>query len=232
MKKRNVFLTALLLCSSLSVSAAVQLSSSRIIFKQEQKEATLSLKNTSSNKSFLIQAWMSDQENNKLTSSPFLLTPPLFKMAQNSSANIRIINSGRQNFSQDKETLFRLNLLSIPSQTDAEGAKLVVNNQSIIKFIYRPASLSDHDAALAYQKLQIKSDGKYLTLTNPTPYYVNIGQISLNGANLGANGLSVLGTVPPLGAVTLPYNAALRNVTLTAIGDRGALLTPRSVQLR
>ena len=231
MKKSNSILTALLLCSSMSVSAAVQLSSSRIIFKEGQKEATLTMRNTASNQSFLVQTWLSDVNNNKLTPSPFLLTPPLFKMTQNSSANLRVINSGRQSFAQDKETLFRLNILSIPSQTDAEGAKLVVNNRSIIKFIYRPASLSNHDAALAYQKLQIKTDGKYLTLTNPTPYYVNIGQISLNGARLSANDLSAMGTVPPSGTVTLPYNVTLRNVTLTAIGDRGALLTPRSVQL-
>ncbi|MFP3541429.1 fimbria/pilus periplasmic chaperone, partial [Pseudomonas sp. SIMBA_044] len=72
--------------------------------------------------------------------SVFLVTPPLFKMAPESASLLRVIKIG--NLPEDRESLFWLNVRSIPSvKSGVDANQLTLSVQSRMKLIYRPQAL-------------------------------------------------------------------------------------------
>ncbi|MGO7601815.1 hypothetical protein ACC738_38395, partial [Rhizobium ruizarguesonis] len=53
-----------------------------------------------------------------------------------------------------------------------------------IKLIYRPASLKDSGPDNASSKLKWSRQGQTLSVSNPTPYYINFQSISVGGRPL------------------------------------------------
>ncbi|MCX9114731.1 molecular chaperone [Aeromonas veronii] len=159
--------------------ASISLSSTRVIYEKNQKEASINVINNG-NQETLIQSWLERDSNNN-SPLPFAVTPPLAKIKNNQQQLLRILYQG-SGLPQDKESVFWLNVQEIPQQAEGEN-KLQLALRQRIKLFYRPAGLSG-SAALAPTNLTIKAINNRLELYNPTSYYINMLSFRQSGRDL------------------------------------------------
>ncbi|EPX2491959.1 molecular chaperone [Klebsiella michiganensis] len=107
---------ALLMTLSATSQAGVVVGGTRLIYEGGKKEASINLSNPDKN-IYLIQSWVDSEGRGKGTQAekaPFIVTPPLFRLDSNQQNILRIVRAGG-NLPEDKESLFWLNIKSIPS---------------------------------------------------------------------------------------------------------------------
>lgn len=176
-----IFLTLIgLLWSSVGL-ANVVITGTRIVYPAQNKEIGIELTNAGDTPA-LVQAWISDANNDRTKATPFVLMPPVFRMEGNKKQTLRVIHTQDKSLAQDKETLFYFNLLDIPPMLKAEEMKgqnyLQFSLLSNLKFFYRPANLKP-TIDKAYQHLTVQKNATGLTIANPTPYYMTISNVAL-----------------------------------------------------
>ena len=164
---------------SASVNAGVVIGGTRVIYDGGKKEASLSVNNPDS-VPFLIQSWI-DTQSGGAEKAPFIITPPLYRLDQGQQNVMRIVRAG--NLPEDKESMFWLNIKSIPSAPKKENT-LQVAVKTRIKLIYRPASLKGSVPELLADQLTWQKTGNQVQVTNPTKFYMNFNQITVNGKAL------------------------------------------------
>jgi chaperone protein EcpD len=222
--------------------ASVVITGTRVVFNAAQGETTVRLTNENSRPA-LVEAWIDDGDVNSTPDTahtPFLITPPLFRMDPNKDQSLRILFvPGAKPLPTDRESVFWLNVLEIPPKpTAAEQAGknyLQFAIRSRIKLFYRPDKLPG-EALTAPTKLTFKAtagQGTALEVHNPTPYYITITSLSL-----GANAKPIEGTdgmVAPFGDLRLPLKGIVQApapgtpVVFTTINDFGAADTHEGV---
>ena len=221
----------LCLCAAAAAHASVVISGTRVVFPARQGEATVRLTNEN-DYATLVEAWI-DAGDIKSTpnsaNSPFLITPPLFRMDPHKDQSLRIIyTQGSQPLPTDRESLFWLNVLEIPPKPAAQAAGqnyLQFAIRSRLKLFYRPANLPG-DALKAPDRLIFTAQGPALVAHNPTPYYVTISKLSLGDNGKPIDGAS--GMVAPFGDLHLPLKSLAQApsagtaVVFTIIDDYGA----------
>lgn len=215
--------------------ASVVITGTRVIFNAAQGETTVRLTNDNSRPA-LVEAWIDDGDVNSTPDSahtPFLITPPLFRMDPNKDQSLRILFvPGAKPLSTDRESVFWLNVLEIPPKPGAseQAGKnyLQFAIRSRIKLFYRPVKLPG-DVLTAPGKLTFKAvagQGAALAIHNPTPYYITITNLSL-----GANRKPIEGTdgmIAPFGDLRMPLKGVARApatgtpIAFTTINDYGA----------
>lgn len=63
------------------VQAGVNVGATRVIYQSKEKEANLSLSNSSEDGvPYLVQSWVSPYENRDDSADEFIITPPLFRL--------------------------------------------------------------------------------------------------------------------------------------------------------
>lgn len=215
--------------------ASVVVGGTRVVLPAQQGEVTVRLTNDSDHPA-LVEAWIDTGDLNSTPDtahSPFLITPPLFRMDPQKDQSLRIIyTQGAQPLPADRESLFWLNVLEIPPKPS--GPQTAGRNylqfaiRSRLKLFYRPASLPG-DAMKAPDKLTFKAAGgsnTALVVHNPTPYYITISKLALGTGGKTIDGAS--GMVAPFGDLRLPIKgveqppAAGTPVGFTTIDDYGA----------
>lgn len=215
--------------------ANVVIGGTRVVFPAQQGEVTVRLSNEG-DKPALVEAWIDTGDVNSTPDSvdtPFLITPPLFRMEPRKDQSLRILYvRGAKPLPTDRESLFWLNVLEIPpkpSGATADKNTLQFAIRSRLKLFYRPANLSG-DVLKAPDQLRFKAvvDGQdeALEVHNPTPYYITISKLSLGtgvAPIAGANGM-----IAPFGSLQLPLKGIVRApsagtpVVFTTISDYGA----------
>lgn len=229
--------TVLALCLAIPVvaHASVVIGGTRVVFPAQQGEVTVRLSNEGVHPA-LVEAWI-DTGNPDSTpdsvNTPFLITPPLFRMESHKDQSLRILyTQGSQPLPTDRESMFWLNVLEIPPKpTGKEYAGrnyLQFAIRSRLKLFYRPAGLAD-DALQASDKLTFKvaaGQGAALEVHNPTPYYVTISNLSLG---IDSKPLAeISGMVAPFGDLRLPLKGVAQApasgtaVVFATINDYGA----------
>lgn len=227
---------AVTLCVAIPMArASVVIGGTRVIFNAAQGEATVRLSNDNTRPT-LVEAWIDDGDINATPDTahtPFLITPPLFRMDAHKDQSLRILYvQGDKPLPTDRESVFWLDVLEIPPKPT--GPQYAGKNylqfaiRSRIKLFYRPAKLPG-DVLKAPNQLTFKAlagQGTALEIHNPTPYYITISSLSL-GANQkpieGADGM-----VAPFGDLKLALQggahapAAGTPITFTTINDYGA----------
>jgi fimbrial chaperone protein len=184
---KHVFIAAcLLLVSSLQVAhAGVVVGGTRLVFKGAVKDTSIGLENTDKS-AFLVQAWVEDEKGGD-AQSVFLVTPPLFKMAPESASLLRVIKIG--NLPEDRESLFWLNVRSIPSvKSGVDANQLTLSVQSRMKLIYRPQALLANTVDAMAAGLQWHCRGASLGVSNPTKYYMNFASVKVSGVEIKTPG--------------------------------------------
>lgn len=206
---------------SLSAFASIQITGTRVIFPSDKKEVSVLLHNAE--RTVLVQPWIDLYHGNNDENIPFLVTPPLFRMEVGQQAVIRILKI-REDFAEDRESLYWFNVQEIPQTTKAKNVlQLAITTR--LKLFLRPAQLAapSHDD---YKKIiwkRVYHQEKWgVQANNPTPYFITLYSLRLNDRD----DLIAKEIVPPFGsAVYMLDKGALlpsaNSVSYQTINDYG-----------
>lgn len=214
--------------------ASVVISGTRVVFDASAGEATVRLTNQNTRPA-LVEAWIDAgdaQATPDTVKTPFLITPPVFRMNAHKDQSLRILHvPGKKPLPSDRESVFWLNVLEIPPKPSGAAAHANTLQFAIrtrIKLLYRPDHLSpsriDAPSRLTWSA---ETTGQNVTLkvTNPTPYYLTLSKVTVrtNGHTLKAE----TGMVAPFGHLELSMPkaanapAAGSKVTYYSLSDFG-----------
>lgn len=227
----TVLFYIILLWLPISIQAAegLKLPQTRVIFTEGEKSTTAGIQNLS-DKLYLVKAEVlnsTDQNVQENNNAPFLVVPPLFRLEPQSQYTVRILSQGAINLPDDRESVFYLSFLAIPSTTppgksdeSAVTAQVSVGIQTMIKLFYRPADLA-MTAREAQNKLVFHTDKDTVVMENPTPYYLTLNTLSLKGQNIGLEKSGAM--IAPFSKKTYHVNGKAEGAKYTVINDYGAV---------
>ncbi|MCD0502867.1 molecular chaperone [Bordetella petrii] len=214
-----VFATAL---AGNSALAAVQLSSTRVIMNEADKEVPVYAKNLT-NDPYVVQAWIDGDAEEMDT--PFFITPPLSRFEGHTERRLSVTRVGH-GLPADRESYFWVNVLEIPQKKAGDLNTLSLASRTRIKLFYRPAAIQDLPRGHAMLTWALVPDGKacLLAITNASAYTVNFAQIELQGQAPGF-GRGVI--AKPLATTSVPLGkcpaAAGLAATPRVVNDFGAV---------
>lgn len=221
----NIVLALLLAFFAVQVQAGIVIGGTRVIYNGEKKETSTSIRNQEKSGVYLVQSWI--DTGVKENKAPFIVTPPLFRINPGEENILRIVRTGGS-LPEDRESVFWLNVKSIPATDDSmpQNNVLQIVVKSRLKLFYRPAGLEGAQD-IAYKNLSVVRSGNHLTVSNPTPYYVTLFTLKVDGLEIKEADM-----VPPKGSVSfaLPSTTA-STVSWQAISDYGGISQPESRKL-
>ena len=240
MKKMRIYqalLGILFLLGTTLAQAGIVVGGTRIIYPADQAEVQVSLKNQDDAKRYLVQSWVSNTDDSK---APFVITPPIYKLDENRQTLLHVVYTGdKAKLPQDRESLFMANIKSVSALPEELRDKntLQFAIKTKIKLFYRPTALSDTAAKTAWQSLQFSRRNNQLTIKNPTPFYVTLGQLKVAqkevkplGKPDAPSALSMM--IAPFGEQVFALPAGAQSpVMWTAINDFGAETEARQQDL-
>lgn len=207
---------AFLLVASHAVYSSVNIGGTRVIFSGAQKEASLPVMN-GDKINYLMQTWIEYPGKNS-QKVPFVVFPPLFKLSAGGQSAIRIMRN-EVTLPDDRESYFWLNVKAIPATARAGSNQLQITVRTRMKLFYRPTSLkpgnNDFFKKVIYRRVK---DG--VVLSNPTPYYINFYNLSVNGASVPEADMIAPFSDAKFKLSASPDNNRL-NVRLSVINDSG-----------
>lgn len=157
--------------------AGITVGATRIVYHAENKETELNIEATDDSKAYLIQSWV--DTGDEVVKAPFVITPPLFRMDSGEQNRLRIIYSGNP-LPGDRESLFWVNVRSIPESDSDTTNKLQIAIKTRIKLFYRPEGLGNPPEDFSDQ-LKFSRSGNTLTVTNNSPWHAVFDQLTLGG---------------------------------------------------
>jgi len=201
----NVWLKVLVATLGITVGiqaqAGVIIGGTRLVYDGGKKESSLTVSNPDKTP-FLIQSWV-DPQDGDTTKAPFIITPPIFRLDGGQNNVLRVILTG-DNLPTDKESLYWINIKSIPSAEKKDNT-LQIAVKTRIKLIYRPRNLSG-DLNTAASTLKWQRDGNQLKVSNASPYYITFFNVKVNGALIKEASM-----VPPHSNAQMPMPAGSGN---------------------
>ncbi|MCU3987005.1 fimbrial biogenesis chaperone [Enterobacter mori] len=205
---------ALLPLALMTANAGVIIGGTRVIFEGAKKEATINITNPD-NTPYLIQSWI-DMQDGVSGKTPFIITPPLYRLDGGQKNLERIVMTG--SLPQEQESLFWLNIKAIPSASKQMNA-LQIAVKTRIKLIYRPDGLRASTPEEQANKLTWQRSGNAIQVNNPTPYVINFNEITLGGRKLD----DVTYVLPGASArFSLPEGVSGHSLTFKVINDYGS----------
>lgn len=208
-----------LMAITLPATAGVIIGGTRVVYDGARKEASISLKNPEKVAPYLMQSWVENSSESDSSKPPFIVTPPLFRLDAGKENVLRIVRTGG-NLPTDRESLFWLNIKSIPASNKTDENQLLISVKARLKLIYRPEGLKG-DANEAWKTLNYSRQGDKLQVTNPTPYYVSFQTIKVGAQEVDIKDSA---TLAPMGTLswTLPAGATGK-ISWKAINDYGGI---------
>ncbi|WEF29179.1 fimbria/pilus periplasmic chaperone [Klebsiella aerogenes] len=169
-----------LACYSTLSFAGLVLESTRVIYPAGENEVTLRMNNTGK-LPVLAQSWIDHGDETVAPdqlSSVFVLTPPINRVNGGKGQTLRISMMDSSKLPKDKESVYYLNVLAIPTKS-ADGMnnnQLNIAFKTRIKLFYRPDGLQG-SANKAPELLKWSISGNGVKASNPTPYYITISKV-------------------------------------------------------
>lgn len=207
--------------------ASISVGTSRIIFHQDNNSQSVDINNSSKHQTYLINVGISDTVNAKSTSSAFMPTPALFRIEPDSTNTVRILKKG-QTLPGDRESVFYFNTMAVPTSKASEGntsnhlgGTLQVATGNTVKLFYRPDNLPMTQKE-AMGKLQFVREGNSVRVSNPTPYFISLKNLTINGHTVRLNVIKGTSMIAPYAAISYPVPAGQGPTKWTAINDFGA----------
>lgn len=208
----------------------LRLAQTRVVFDAAQSDAKITMLNNSP-QVYLVQASVfNTPDPQDVTASPFMVTPPLFRLEPESQHTALVVRLGTTPLPADRESVFYLSLLAIPASSKAgepeanmTQAQVSIGIRNIIKLFYRPVALPMNSAA-AYSKLTFQQAGGRIEVSNPTPYYVTLAQMTVNKQLLDVSLHDPM--IAPFSQQSYPFTGQGTQVEWSAITDFGDM-SPR-----
>lgn len=209
-------------------SEGITLESTRVIYPgSESNGITFTITNNTNNV-YLLQSrvlpWLSGNTSSvqaKDISAPFVVVPPLIRFEPQSAVTL-LIRLAENNLPQDRESIWMLALKAIPAQSDktvGSEAQLILALQNNVKLFYRPAGISEQNADMRAEQLQFQLNDRYLTVTNPTPYYITLSDLMLGEQSVL---LSEQRMIAPYASTQYPVKEPAASVSWQIVGDNGS----------
>ncbi|WP_272691073.1 fimbrial biogenesis chaperone [Providencia sp. PROV116] len=231
--KFHIICSALFFFFAASCNAGIMIAGTRLVYEENRKEVSISISNPDK-VPYLIQSWLepdntSFTRGNEKSDLPFIITPPLFRLNGDASNSLRIVKV--KELPNDRESVYWLNIKSIPASNPDAQNQLLISVNSRIKLFYRPFDLLQKDAATAYQHLSFTYQNGKLLAKNPTPFYISLQTLTVN-----KNEIEQPGMISPFAEqnweVTQINNSVPILVTWSAINDFGGKTATRTQSLR
>lgn len=209
--------------------ASVLIGGTRVILPGKGGEVTVRLTNDNTTPA-LVQAWIDrgdPQSTPDSVDTPFLVTPPMFRMEPQRDQSLRILYT-REPLPADRESLFWLNVLEVPpkpAELETDGKNYMqLAVRSRLKLFFRPEGLQG-DPLKAAEQLRFQVSAGSVLVSNPTPYHVTISDLAVDVG--GKAYASESGMVAPMSelrlrAEGLPAAPAGTAVRFTIVNDFGA----------
>ncbi|HFT7668201.1 TPA: molecular chaperone [Serratia marcescens] len=215
-------------CAAGHGEGGITLGGTRVVFDGSQESTSVPVTNTARQDVWLMRFWISPYDDPPASPStaalPFAVTPPLYRLDPDSTVQLRI-NKIVDTLPADRESVFWLNNLAIPPKKGEKslqkavqsGLQFAVNTR--IKLFYRPPALNDAAAVkTAPGRLIVVSQGKTLSVSNPTPWYLTLVQLSVNNTPVAVTQDTM---VAPFGSLTFPVGVVHGVLRYHTVDDRG-----------
>lgn len=205
---------------TLPTHAGVVIYGTRVIYPAEKNEVLVQLMNQGE-RSSLVQSWIDDGDTSlppEKIQVPFLLTPPVAKVAGDSGQQLKIKKMSNR-LPNDKESLFYLNVLDIPPNNPENAGKNVLKfaMQNRIKLFYRPAGIAAVNKS-TFQKLAMKRSGSSYSIKNDAANWITVTEVKVG--NVKINSESIM--LAPLSSTDVMLKGANANqYKMTIIDDHG-----------
>ncbi|WP_392560595.1 fimbrial biogenesis chaperone [Orbus mooreae] len=217
-----------LVFSFFSYANNIIVNGTRFIYPSNEKEITIQMTN-SADRPAIAQAWLDNGNANEspdTIKTPFQITPPISRIEAKGGQVLRIKLMNKAEIPTDKESLWWLNILDIPSVSKKAGKDenvLQLAIRSRFKFFYRPVNLGSPESAI--EKLSFSAKGKQLTINNNSPFYVTITKISTEN-KIALNAKTSM--IAPFSTEVVTLNKILKSgdkATINTLNDYGADVT-------
>jgi len=217
MFKKITLIASLLFCCQSVYAGGVSLGATRLIYPIDKNQVTLKVYNSDKDSNYLVQSWVTDENNNKV--SDFVITPPLFVIKSGSDSLLNVVYTGdKDKLPKDREKLYYLNSKVIPSLTEEEQKidnALLISTTTKIKLFTRPTDLHN-DSFTSYEKIKCSYVNNKLKIENPTPFYMNLSSLRVNGKEISA-----AETIAPMTAAFVNTSDKSKNLKFNFINDYG-----------
>lgn len=141
-----------------NVTAAIALDRSRAVFDGTRNSMSLNISNQNKALPYLAQAWIEDEQGNKIN-APLTALPPLQRVEPLSKGQVKLLMVGNaRSLPQDRESLFYFNVREIPPKS-TKANTLQIALQTRIKLFYRPESLITLADGAWQEKLTLNRKG-------------------------------------------------------------------------
>jgi P pilus assembly chaperone PapD len=193
----TIGIAALLLSSSTSHATGMVPETSVVIVEQSDGESAINIKNTDPFPMLLVTTLENIKDD---TDTLLIITPPAARVEPGKTQRVRFIMTSKEQLKTER--LKRVIFEGIPPQQKGKNELRMTVRQNL-PVIIRPAGLEKDQAP--WKRLTWKLNGNNITVSNPSPYVVRLGQ-----------GVK---TLPDNTAWTLPNSYILPGQTFTLTPD-------------
>ncbi|BBP79260.1 MULTISPECIES: fimbrial biogenesis chaperone [Pseudomonas] len=183
MKPVQALLLALSLVSAAPAQATVSLSGTRLVFDGRFTDVSIEARNRG-RQEVLLQAWLESREDaGGAKDLPFVLTPPISRLAPDGRQALRLMYEGR-GMPTEHESLLHLYVMEIPRVRPGDSQLSIAIRQRI-NVLFRPPGLAG-DPALTPERLRwvLEPDASgvpRLKVENPTAFHAALLSLELAG---------------------------------------------------
>lgn len=209
-------------------AASISIGASRVIFSGNESSQSVDINNRSHNQPYLINVGISESLSAKSSDTIFMPVPALFRIESDSMNKIRIMKKSNS-LPRDRESIFYLNIMSIPTgkagqgnNDNTVGGTLQVATGNTVKLFYRPDNLPMTQKE-AMGQLQFSRSGQGVKVQNPTPYYISLNKLMIDGKKIKLDVIKGTSMVAPFSANTYPVSVGQGKAEWAAINDFGGV---------
>nr|WP_282397177.1 molecular chaperone [Pseudomonas sp. PS01298] len=227
-----LLLSAVLL--STASQAGVMLGGTRIVFDGNKRDAAITVSNTTA-QPYMVQTWVNTEADDMTTATPFVSTPPLFRLDPRKEQMVRI-QKVAGNLPTDRESVFYFNAQEIPVASEGNANTLKIAMRTRVKLFYRPAGLKGNAIEAPSQltwALAQEQGRAVLVVNNPSPFHISFIGVTAKSAGQSVE-VNEPTMVAPLSSQRYPlpgFKGTTGEVVFSAINDYGGYSEPQTVPL-
>lgn len=201
----------------------IALDRTRLVFGHGSQESQSLVATNTGLSPLLAQAWIENDKGENII-TPIVALPVLQRLNQGQGKHIKIqlMTKAVTDLPQDKESLFYLNILGVPTveNKDESGVNIII--QTRIKLFYRPPALGKYAKGnLWLRELIVKKSAQGITIDNITPFNIVIYAFdSGNGTEKIQNDI----VIAPFQLEDIDLQLPGNHLTIYFISDEGALM--------